>query len=228
MSGIYQKHVNQSTVTNPSSGSTFVGVNESGELFTKSESGTVSVVSQRYEVSNQTIVFPFLDVDNIFIELLSGPSYSMFIGDLVTATVSGICDGRYISEIVPADFLAPGVYSSSVAFNGLTKISSDLDPTQRTSSNNYNYQTINTPEGLAFDVNYQNNSYAFLVSYAFSASASGETMSHLSHAIQVIDGGDLFNGLIRISLDIDNETASYIEGTGTFSFTTPQYQNVEI
>ena len=227
MSGIYQKHVNQSTVTNPSSGSTFVGVNESGKLFTKSESGTVSVVSQRYQVSAQNVILPFLDVDSIFDELFSpsGPSYSLFVGDLVSATISATIDGRYILEEIPADFIGPGVTSSSIAFNGLMKVQPEVDPTQRTGAVSYNYQNIKAPNGLAFNVNYQNNSYSFLVSYALDVQ-TGDTMSTFDHAIQVIDGGDLFNALLRISLDVDNETLSYIDGTGTFSFKTPQYIDV--
>jgi len=43
MSGIIQKQINPTSVSSPNAGSTFISINESGELFTKDSSGNVTV-----------------------------------------------------------------------------------------------------------------------------------------------------------------------------------------
>jgi hypothetical protein len=98
MSGIYQKQVNSSTVNNPSSGSTFLGIDETGKLFTKSESGQVTVQN------TQTIHhFYLLDVISVFGNITS-PTFS--VGDWTSS---------YILEF-PVEFVNNGISDVSGNF----------------------------------------------------------------------------------------------------------------
>jgi len=194
MSGIYQKHVNQSTVTNPPNESTFVGVNEAGKLFTKNESGTTYVVSNTQSVPKSYL----FDVMSVFSSIVGS-----FSSDDWTSS--------HIIEL-PGEFENYGQYETQGNFtdepssNNIIGISNNEDNgTKEVVFANYSVRfsggTIlgSFEESSSARVGGFNN-IEYTYKYEFDSNASGSNPQHI-HDFRIIADSTIILGYVVINAD---------------------------